>query len=536
MLALPPKEGFSIDTRHVGLDPIAYEYAVSVFGKPIVDRVREKWHRSVASFEAIEADIAKFGGATVPSTIRGEATYQAVLQSVRQQFTSTKKLIPLTLGGAALHPDFPKDRSPGLPYTRKGYRTKGDVLNDKENMHHLLRLWDAVGRGSQNVGLPDTCTYFRAQIAPLDKNKIRGVWGYPLDVMVEEFRFLKPYMDWIQQTDAPIAYRIEMATGGMSYINDMCTAHPGETLLMVDYSGFDSTIPAWLIRDAFQILFDSFDFTKVVSSDGQVWPVNPMRTHRRVRKLIQYFINTPFRLPDGRRFKKSHGVPSGSGFTNIIDTIINCIVMRFLCFNTTGYLPTADMYLGDDSFLITRGIVNIDDISAAAKEWFGMTVHPDKSYVTTNSTNVQFLGYFNRSGLPFKGQEQLIASFIYPERRVVDNVVRTSRAVGQMWTTLHAAMAYPWHCIVNAMLQDFNIEPAEVEAYIRHHPGRHRYLRMLGLSIRDVVIPTTIACSVPEVDPPWRPKRDYIPIRLNIEVLYNQSLLHDNDRYQEKGT
>jgi hypothetical protein len=81
------------------------------------------------------------------------------------------------------------------------------------------------------------------------------------------------------------------------------------------------------------------------------------------------------------------------------------------------------MYLGDDSFLIGEGPINLDDIARVAEESFGMIVRPKKIYVTKNPTNVQFLGYFNRNGLPYKGHSYLLATFIYPEREVKSNLI-----------------------------------------------------------------------------------------------------------------
>jgi hypothetical protein len=136
-------------------------------------------------------------------------------------------------------------------------------------------------------------------------------------------------MKWLKEQDGPIAYRVEMATGGMVYINEMCKAFPNQKYLMVDYKEFDKSIPPWLIRDAFKIIFDSFDLCSFESSDGKKWNANPVRTKIRISALVKYFIDTPVRLPSGERFRKNGGVSSGSMFTNIVDTIVNAIMMRY---------------------------------------------------------------------------------------------------------------------------------------------------------------------------------------------------------------
>jgi len=81
-----------------------------------------------------------------------------------------------------------------------------------------------------------------------------------------------------------------------------------EVGLTLDWKGFDTTIPPFLIKHAFEVVWSCYDF----SSKGERY----QKYFRTVFDfLIEYFINTPIMLSDGRVFKKSHGIPSGSSFT-----------------------------------------------------------------------------------------------------------------------------------------------------------------------------------------------------------------------------
>lgn len=178
-----------------------------------------------------------------------------------------------------------------------------------------------------------------------------------------------------------MAYGVEIGNGGMQYLNVMTTQFPGANYLIGDWSGFDTTVSAWLIRDAFKILEGHIDFEHVSThATGQIWPVSSVQSKRRWKTLVKYFIDTPIQLSSAERFMKHGGVPSGTAFTYLIDSVINAIIIRYCIYQFVGALPLADLYLGDDFVVVTSQPLNLELLTSFAKQQFSMDFNSDKSY------------------------------------------------------------------------------------------------------------------------------------------------------------
>jgi hypothetical protein len=416
-----------------------------------------------------------------------------VLHSVIRDFTVDEKLTPLSLGAVKAHSDFPRRKAPGLPWSEHEYKDKEAVCTDPVSWGTIQRDWDLIGRGKA-ITLPDCQTFQRLIACNKDREKVRPVWGYPTAVVVEEGRFFYPWMEWLKARSDDHCYGIglETALGGMRYLDDMTRQlhNVNNTVIAgLDWSGFDTTVPAWLIRDAFSVLKLSFRFDQIRSSDGRIWPVTAKESERRWKKIVDYFINTTIRLPNGERYKKTSGVPSGSMFTNVVDTICNAIITRYCTFHTTQYLPKGDVYYGDDTYAIIKKPFDVESFARIATESFGMQLNLSKSVVTYDASEVTFLGFYNINGRPKRSMDFLFASFMIPEHRNDDPFETSTRALGQLYSTMYGPDAYTWYLILREIQIYAHIDNSEIEEFVRSNYHRFKFLQNLGLPASEVVVP-----------------------------------------------
>nr|BBQ05104.1 RNA-dependent RNA polymerase [Hubei partiti-like virus 22] len=385
----------------------------------------QKYHRSWITKDGLRAATLGYSRVQYAQKFDDEILRESIL-SVRDEFRD-KLLKPLkswTVSKVIEKGSLPQNTSPGLPYMQQFYKTKRDAWNDHQDT--ILQSHSAVRKGHR-VTFPDCAAMSRSVVSTKDKNKVRLVWAYPLDMILLESKYVQPLLEAMidQKIGTSVAYGAETQRGGMKWLNKQLTECPNMSYVCLDFSNFDQTIPPWLIRTAFDILEECFDIHTVEGPDGER-KTDATMVSREWRAIRDYFINTPLRMEDGTRFLKKGGVPSGSCFTNLIDSIVNLIVVRYCLKATTTYYPSFLCVLGDDSVSAVLGKVNIDNIAKCAKEKFGMVVNVTKSYWTTNPQNVQFLGYYNYYGYPSRDEEPMLAGLLLPDSSVDESLGLTA--------------------------------------------------------------------------------------------------------------
>lgn len=288
--------------------------------------------------------------------------------------------LPVLTDGEVISSALKLDKSAGLPLLS----TKAESLVysfDRESQVRLERK------------APNPCiAYKRTQKG----NKTRLVWGYPLEMTIMEARFARPFINEMLKRRTPMAFGLSKCELG-AYIHRYVIESPGRIVAM-DYSKYDTTLSKTMIRAAFRIIATWFD-----PSDLKEWGWD---------KLTHYFIYTPIVMPDGHLYRgKKHGVPSGSYFTQVVDSICNVALCYALANRFNLDINKRSLYvLGDDVLMSVVGDVDL-------KQWakylgkFGMKLNVDKTLLD----RAHFLGAFWDKGKPDVPIQEIVNKAVFPE-------------------------------------------------------------------------------------------------------------------------
>uniref|UniRef100_A0AB38ZJS9 RNA-dependent RNA polymerase n=1 Tax=Crocidura lasiura ribovirus 19 TaxID=3139497 RepID=A0AB38ZJS9_9VIRU len=224
--------------------------------------------------------------------------------------------------------DVANSSSPGYYYRQLGFRTKRSVI---ETCPNRLRYYaHMIKTGKLRCPRPLTIVSSVSSKIVEGKRKDRVAWIYPVEVSAIEAMFERSLALW-----KPADYEPKPET------------HHGEwcgTILAwdSDFSRFDSTVPQWLVEYALDVIESRLRFDEYITGEK---PYKATSLQRLWQFIRHYFVHTPFLL-DGKVHTKRHGVPSGSRFTNVVDTIISSAVLSYL--HATNECNARVITYGDD--------------------------------------------------------------------------------------------------------------------------------------------------------------------------------------------
>lgn len=228
----------------------------------------------------------------------------------------------------------------------------------------LERARSILRSGFRDV-LTDPCLlYWRGQSrGPREAPKQRSVWGYPHYITVFELMIQEPLLNYLRAY-RPAEFCAWIGSGAVdSAMTQLLGSEHGE-ILSVDFKGFDASVPGIVIERVFGIIRSWFS--------------------SRERDLIDYiqnaFLNIGLWTPDGILVGRDGGVPSGSGVTNMIDTLVQIFWGHYTAYvlrNQVLFHATQ----GDDGVLLLKNPWSLEDLVDVSSN-FGLEVSPDKGGVS----------------------------------------------------------------------------------------------------------------------------------------------------------
>lgn len=242
----------------------------------------------------------------------------------------------------------------------------------------------------------DPCILFtRTQ----EGNKTRNVWGFPMiDTLIEscyyfvllEYMRLKPWRAALKgpdQVDKSITALIDKAMSN------------NQALISIDFSSYDSSVSPSLTRHAFNYIKSLFQQTY----------------HDTIDMMCKRFYTIGIVTPDGVK-KGEHGVPSGSTFTNEIDSIVQYLVAK-----STRLVSDSETQIQGDDGVYAVSLQDTEDFIKAF-EAEGLNVNKDKSYIMKDSVvflqNLYHPDYRQKSG---------IIGGVYPTYRALNRLIYQER-------------------------------------------------------------------------------------------------------------
>lgn len=297
----------------------------------------------------------------------------------------------------------------------------------------------ALERGLQILSgekKPEPCLAFkRTQF----NDKTRLVWGFPYSMTVIEGLVAKPLLDEFKGGNTPMAFA--MTTGALGTKLRVAAYHR-EWAYSLDMSQFDATISSSLIHIAFKIIRTWYNLNDVEPVSG--------KTVKDIFDIIEkYFIHTTIVMPDGNiYYGKDHGVPSGSYFTQIIDSIVNTIIGGTISARFNLNVDKKELFvLGDDLLMWSNRKISLEVISKYANETFGVRMHgSEKSEIYHYDDVVHYLGRDWDNGLPTLDEQKVLQRMLYPEsyRKYEKDPQRRTRQLHMMLLAYAATYRSAW--------------------------------------------------------------------------------------------
>jgi len=332
--------------------------------------------------------------------------YQESLKAMKKEFSEWHLRPEIFYNMEDLKLSLPKeDTHSGYLFLETGKKEKGENL--EEMFTFYSEAVDAVKQGKHIQSFPilPGCRTQGSGVYDSDgrrtpdkaKLKTRLISMYDARSIAVELMFSHPFQQRYADYQRYAGGKNDNQIHSLVYDK----GHYHNRWLSLDYSRYDQSVSSWLIRDAFQIVAAAFD-------------LNDWET-RMLSEVVRIFTKKEFVTPFGM-VSSSKGVPSGSMFTQIIDSIVNELMIR-----TVMRALKVDKYdmiiMGDDNLLFYESSEPLGrQICSYLTHNFGVIANESKlaSGMCADS-NFEFLSRTWKIGGAYRHPYVLLSKLAYPE-------------------------------------------------------------------------------------------------------------------------
>lgn len=382
------------------------------------------WSKSHYTKEAHIASILKYA-----KPILSEPTDSAwlnVKEDSTRVFSSFSKVLSRSVSQIE-QVSYHEGTSAGFGYTRnpepfpgrKGSRTDPNYLDalsrarkiayECTRAHNENRLTEFLTEASLQ-STPDIA-FTRTQLAELPNTKVRNVFGEAFHYILLEGLSAEPLIQWFMNNntfyyigDDPLTGVPQMLTG---------VGHSEETYLSIDWSAFDASVQPYEIEFAFTLIKSMIIF--------------PDKESELVFEYCkQLFLQRKLLSPDGKVYMRYGGVPSGSYFTHIVDSIINWVRIQYLLKKNEVTYRLIKTH-GDDAFVEVTSQIDCFHHIVSCAAHLGWLLNPEKCTLTGDISQIEFLGRQTVHGSNQRNRLKCLRLCLYPEYPVTDPQISIAR-------------------------------------------------------------------------------------------------------------
>jgi len=291
----------------------------------------------------------------------------------------------------------------GWTYVLTGAKHKVDVLSGvfnrwKSQMAEATRIGtfnspilcatrtQASGAYDIEGNRTNTCKHKTRAVNMVDVYQIisESIWGKPMNERVKRYSYSA-----IGKSDVEVGRWVYARRSKY------------RSWISFDYSKYDSTIPSWLLRKAFEILKACFN----ASEYDALWEL-----------VVNDFIHKNI-VTGNSVIHVDHGNPSGSRFTALVNGVCNELITETWMhkFGISGDY----MIMGDDNLVYVDVAVSPDLIAQICdyiSHNFGIKTNADKTTFGTRFEDPEFMSRFWRIDGPDRCLGDVISLLAYPER------------------------------------------------------------------------------------------------------------------------